>query len=253
MFLRKTHGSRLNIFQPINDLSTLSKSGSEGRTLTAGQKNDVAIAGGQILGDEYSDHVVKARPLHTVCRSDTDCNEQNRSGIILREGTLLKSDQWLKESQQVSDGVRGAINFRNIPGTKIYALGQPTLEAVDEVVMRVKQTNPTDKQILWITLREEPIVYINGAPYCLRRERFTLRNMKGESLSEFRGVICTDHLRQTTEAYQLLVWRSWRNDYATTSSQNSCPSAAGCSCIPRLVTVMLFPSGKKLTPRTFQS
>ncbi|GJE96251.1 inositol hexakisphosphate-domain-containing protein [Phanerochaete sordida] len=161
MFLRKTHGSRLNIFQPISDLSALSKSSSETRALVAGQKNDVAIAGGQILGDEYSDHVVK-----------------NRSGIILREGTLLKSDQWLRESQHVSDGVRGAINFRNIPGTKIYALGQPTLEAIDEVVKRVKDANPSDNQILWITLREEPIVYINGAPYCLRRERFTLRNMK---------------------------------------------------------------------------
>lgn len=64
MFLRKTYGSRLNIFSPINDLSDLSKSGSEGRALVAGQKNDVAITGGQILGDEYSDHVVKVRPTH---------------------------------------------------------------------------------------------------------------------------------------------------------------------------------------------
>lgn len=92
---------------------------------------------------------------------------------------LLKSDQWLRESHQVADGVRGAINFRNIPGTKIYALGQPSQEAIDEVVDRVREANPTAERILWITLREEPIVYINGAPYCLRRERFTLRNMKG--------------------------------------------------------------------------
>ena len=98
--------------------------------------------------------------------------------------TLLKSDQWLSKSQHVPDGVRGAINFRNIPGTKIYALGQPSLEAIDEVVKRVRQANPSAKQILWITLREEPIVYINGAPYCLRRERFTLRNMKGERSSQ---------------------------------------------------------------------
>lgn len=61
MFLRKTYGSRLNIFQPVNDLSSLSKSGAEGRALVAGQRNDIAIAGGQILGDEYSDHVVKVR------------------------------------------------------------------------------------------------------------------------------------------------------------------------------------------------
>ena len=45
----------------MNDLSALSKTGNVDRagTLVAGQKNDVAIAGGQILGDEWSDHVVK--------------------------------------------------------------------------------------------------------------------------------------------------------------------------------------------------
>ncbi len=67
MFLRKGYGSRLNTFQPIGDLSLLSKSSSEGRALLPGQKNDVAIAGGQILGDEYSDHVVKVRIVeHTL-------------------------------------------------------------------------------------------------------------------------------------------------------------------------------------------
>ncbi|KAG1726694.1 inositol hexakisphosphate-domain-containing protein [Suillus paluster] len=161
MFLRKTYGSRLNIFAPVNDLSILSRSGTEDKSLVAGQKNDVEIAGGQLLGDEYSDHVVK-----------------NRSGIILRETTLLKSDQWLSESYRVSDSVRGAINFRNIPGTNIYASGQPTESAVDEVVHRVKEAHPDVNKVVWVTLREEPIVYINGAPYCLRRERFSLRNMK---------------------------------------------------------------------------
>lgn len=68
-FLRKAYGSRLNVFAPINDLSALSKTGADRRLLLPGQQNDVTIAGGQILGDEYSDHVIKTR-----------------SGIILREG-----------------------------------------------------------------------------------------------------------------------------------------------------------------------
>ena len=70
-FLRKVHGSRLNVFAPINDLSALSRSGVDRRLLLPGQQNDVAIAGGQILGDEYSDHVIGTR-----------------SGIILREGCV---------------------------------------------------------------------------------------------------------------------------------------------------------------------
>ncbi|KAJ7822077.1 inositol hexakisphosphate-domain-containing protein [Mycena olivaceomarginata] len=178
-FLRKSYGSRLNVFAPINDLSSLSKTNWEDRAVVPGKKNDMAIAGGQILGDEYSKHVVK-----------------NRSGIILREGTLLKSDQWHQESHHVDHGVRGAINFRRVPTSHIYALGQPTLEAIDEVLARIKSAHPSAQRIIWITLREEPIVYINGAPYCLRREGFSLRNMKDYGgISASRLEILEERLR----------------------------------------------------------
>ncbi|KAH7925850.1 hypothetical protein BV22DRAFT_1033556 [Leucogyrophana mollusca] len=184
MFLRKSYGSRLNVFAPVNDLTLLSRSGAEDKSLVAGQKNDVEIAGGQLLGDEYSDHVVK-----------------NRSGIILRESTLLKSDQWLSESHRVSHSVRGAINFRNIPGTNIYALGQPTESALHEVVKLVKDTHPNANRVVWITLREEPIVYVNGAPYCLRRERFSLRNMKDYGgISASRLEVLEERLRDDVRA-----------------------------------------------------
>lgn len=68
-FLRKIYGSRLNAFAPVHDLSALSKSSSEVRSLVRGQKSDVAIAGGQILGDEYSDHVVKVRAYTALERT----------------------------------------------------------------------------------------------------------------------------------------------------------------------------------------
>lgn len=100
----------------------------------------------------------------------------------MRESTLLKSDQWRAESHHVENGVRGAINFRQIPDTDIYALGQPTIEAIDEVVQRVNEAHPQVSKVIWITLREEPVVYINGAPYCLRRENYSLRNMKGANI-----------------------------------------------------------------------
>ncbi|KDR78950.1 hypothetical protein GALMADRAFT_244621 [Galerina marginata CBS 339.88] len=178
-FLRKQYGSRLNVFAPVNDLSSLSKSGMATRSLLPGKKNDVAIAGGQVLGDEYSDHVVKSR-----------------SGIILRESTLLKSDQWLGESHHVEHGVRGAINFRQVPDSNIYALGQPTIEAIDEVVARINTAHRDASKVVWITLREEPIVYINGAPYCLRRENYSLRNMKDYGgISASRLEILEERLR----------------------------------------------------------
>ena len=69
LFLRKIHGSRLNVFAPVNDLSALSKTGSEHLSLIPGKNNEVAIAGGQILGDEYTEHVIKVfvRPFVSFC------------------------------------------------------------------------------------------------------------------------------------------------------------------------------------------
>lgn len=202
MFLRKSYGTRLNVFAPINDLSALSKSGSGGRALVAGTKNDVAIAGGEILGDEYSTHVVKVSIYVYLCvlskcnilRTEAVSSSEKGKPSLLKVAiltnvsiysTLLKSDQWRKEDHHVQDGIRGAINFRQIPGTNMYALGQPTIEAIEEVVSRVKADHHGTSRVIWITLREEPIIYVNGAPYCLRREGFSLRNMKGRWYSRF--------------------------------------------------------------------
>ncbi|KAG9104343.1 hypothetical protein FRC06_003389 [Ceratobasidium sp. 370] len=128
-FMRKS-SLRLNVFAPVADLSAISKSES-------GQAPNAA--GGRVLGDEWTEHVVK-----------------NRSGIILREGMLLKSDLWRSESHDMgADSVRGAINFRNIPGTNIFALGQPNEEAIEAIVHRVKEDFPHVKKIAWINLRLE--------------------------------------------------------------------------------------------------
>jgi hypothetical protein len=84
LFLRRSYGTRLSIFSPVHDLSSLSKSGPR-LSLVRGQPNDVAIFGGQVLGDEYSDHVVKVSHFIIVSLGPHTLS-QNRSGIILRVG-----------------------------------------------------------------------------------------------------------------------------------------------------------------------
>jgi hypothetical protein len=188
------------VFAPVSDLSALSRTGAGGGEL----QEDLELAGGRVLGDEYTEHVIRVRPPPRPPLPPTDGRAwQNRDGIILREGTLLKSDQWLRERERghEAQGVRGALHFRNVPGTSIYALGQPTADAVDAVVRRVRAEHPDAGRILWITLREEPIVYINGAPYCLRRERFTLRNMKDYGgISAARLEALEERLQQDVQA-----------------------------------------------------
>ena len=47
------------------------------------------------------------------------------------------------------------------------------------MLQEIRTDHPTTNRIVWIGLREEPVVYVNSEPYCLRREKFSLRNMKG--------------------------------------------------------------------------
>jgi hypothetical protein len=42
--------------------------------------------------------------------------------------------------------------------------------------------------VLWINLREEPLLYIKGVPYVLRDSHFTLRNINSYSGISFQGL-----------------------------------------------------------------
>lgn len=73
---------------------------------------------------------------------------------LLAYSMLLKSDLWRSEEHDAGpESVRGAINFRNIPGTNIYALGQPNEETIEAVVRRVKEDYPSVDKVAWINLR----------------------------------------------------------------------------------------------------
>lgn len=81
----------------------------------------------------------------------------------------IKPDQFdginiLKDS---FEKIGGAPNFRQIKGFPIYGTGQPTALAMVDVINRVKR-NKENETILWFSMRQEPIVYVNGEPYALR-------------------------------------------------------------------------------------
>merc|ERR1711971_1405731 len=47
--------------------------------------------------------------------------------------------------------------------------GQPTLEGIKNVLEKVTGTiYPKDGQIIWLNLRQEPDIYVNGQPICAR-------------------------------------------------------------------------------------
>merc|ERR1711872_709823 len=71
--------------------------------------------------------------------------------------------------QKLPDPVKGAPNFHRIPGYKVYCTEQPTLEGFKNVLEKVCGTiYPKDGKIIWLNLRQEPSVYVNGVPICAR-------------------------------------------------------------------------------------
>merc|ERR1712042_418804 len=78
------------------------------------------------------------------------------------------ADQFDK-MQKLPDPLPGAPNFHRTPGYKVYTTGQPTLEGIKNILEKVTGTiYPKDGPIIWLNLRQEPDVYVNGQPICAR-------------------------------------------------------------------------------------
>lgn len=181
----RSKGSQLYFFDPIADLSALSKesAGQSSKSLVQRRNNDPNL----VPGDEFADHVVR-----------------NRAGLVLRPLTLLKEDIWrsAERSGKVNrSNVRGAVNFRRIPSSNIFATGQPTVEGVWNILKSIQEQLHHSNQgeplrVTFINLREEPICHINGKPYCLRQKGMSLRNIKSYSgISWSRLTLLEDRLK----------------------------------------------------------
>ena len=63
--------------------------------------------------------------------------------------------------------IEGAPNFRQLSGFPVFGTGQPTEQAMVEIIKRAK-TGKDEEKIIWFTMRQEPLVYVNGDPYAPR-------------------------------------------------------------------------------------
>ena len=107
---------------------------------------------------------------------------QGRSGTVLGPNTILKIDHW-QDLSAADSAVPGAPNFRKIEcksigAHQIYAVAQPTQAALEKILDIVSSTLPTPRRIVWVNVREEPLLYINGEPFVLRDQYASLRNIK---------------------------------------------------------------------------
>lgn len=102
-----------------------------------------------------------------------------QSPNVQRDGFIERHS--LVSSEYDEFMIEGASNFRHIPQTSVYGVAQPTIEGLKCVLRKLRRDRGRGDRILWINLREEPIIYINGIPYVLRDRYFTLRNIRAYS------------------------------------------------------------------------
>ncbi|KAK4055018.1 hypothetical protein OIO90_003359 [Microbotryomycetes sp. JL221] len=180
--MRKEGKGHFYVFAPVQDLSAIAK-GEAGQWdingLSSSLTRRTRLAGGEIIGDEWARQIVR-----------------NRQGIILRSGMILKNDQWTASAEGQDERVRGAINFRRVEGSYLYGLSQPTQDGIERVLDIVGKEKPSGSRTVWINLREEPLIYINGTPYVLRQESVSLRNVKSYAgISSSRLELLEDRLK----------------------------------------------------------
>ena len=71
--------------------------------------------------------------------------------------------------QKLPDPLPGCPNFRRVPGFKVYCCGQPTIAGFEAALNKVcGDKYPKDGPIIWLNMRQEPDVYVNGEPICAR-------------------------------------------------------------------------------------
>ncbi|KAI9320761.1 inositol hexakisphosphate-domain-containing protein [Dichotomocladium elegans] len=198
-------GPQLYLFRPVDDLRDLNSSGPRDRSSARRGLIGVGTSMFEMLGAGAQNGIVGGEVEEFILKA--------RTGVVLTSQTILKVDFWrishlqsdsFKEKIQLHHTflIEGATNFRRIENTHVYGVAQPTVDGVRKVVRQLLTDRPRNEKILWINLREEPIIYINGIPYVLRDRYFTLRNIRvykgitGDRLEQLEERLKEDVIRE---------------------------------------------------------
>ncbi|KAK9950366.1 hypothetical protein M0R45_005859 [Rubus argutus] len=112
-----------------------------------------------------------------------------RGGSVLGKKTILKSDHFPGcQNKRLSPQIDGAPNYRQADSLRVHGVAIPTIDGIQNVLNHIG-AQPIDgkrAQVLWINLREEPVVYINGRPFVLRDVESPFSNLEYTGINRAR-------------------------------------------------------------------
>ncbi|CAA7030575.1 unnamed protein product [Microthlaspi erraticum] len=111
-----------------------------------------------------------------------------RDGSVLGKKTILKSDHFPGcQNKRMSPQIDGAPNYRQADSLRVHGVAIPTAAGIRNVLRHIgAHKDGKQVQVLWISLREEPVVYINGRPFVLRDVEKPFTNLEYTGINRVR-------------------------------------------------------------------
>ena len=156
------------------------------------------------MGEEKEAAPAPAEPPKEAGEEQTEAKEGGEAAVAEEEilnpvidltNYFIKPDHFdaIHVLEDSLEKIEGAPNFRNIPGFPVYGTGQPTEKGFEEIIKKLgKEEN---EKVIWINLRREPIVYINGSPYAVRQPDNLHENIQEKTTDEEAAVLGKHLLR----------------------------------------------------------
>jgi len=113
--------------------------------------------------------------------------------------------------QKLKDKIDGVPNFRRVPGYKVFCCGQPTRDGFEKAIEKACGDKwPKDGPIVWLNMRQEPIVYVEGNPVCARPpnkigEYAELGDVTSESIQQDEDEFCRMLIKRAADGGKIKV------------------------------------------------
>lgn len=112
----------------------------------------------------------------------------SRGGSVLGKKTILKSDHFPGcQNKRLTPHIDGAPNYRQAGSLRVHGVAMPTMEGIVNVLNHIgAQKKGKQTRVLWHSLREEPVIYINGRPFVLRDAERPFSNLEYTGINRER-------------------------------------------------------------------
>lgn len=123
---------------------------------------------------------------------------KQRDGSVLGKRTILKSDHFPGcQNKRLFPQIDGAPNYRKANLLPVHGVAIPTIDGIRNVLNHIgAQMNGEQIHVLWINLREEPVIYINGRPFVLRDVEQPFSNLEYTGINRVRVEQMEDRLKE---------------------------------------------------------